>query len=150
MYEIYTIKFGENIDDILDLYKIDMEELIKLNGIIELDNLKEGMQIIVPVRNNEIYNYYTVKKGDTLYQIADMYNVDVNLLTKINGLEDNEYIYPNQTLIIPKEGVNLYLTEGNDTLNLVLEKLNIGLDKLIEDNENIYLREEQLLVFLDK
>lgn len=150
MYEIYTIKFGDNIDSILDLYNTDMEELVRLNGIIDLNNLKEGMQIIVPVRNNNPYRYYTVKKGDTLTEIARMYGMDTVLLTKINGLDENDYIYPNQTLIIPKEGINLYLTDSNDTLNSVLKKLNLNLEELVKNNENIYLREEQILVFLDK
>lgn len=150
MYEIYTIKFGDNIDSILDLYNTNMEELIRLNGIIDLNNLNEGMQIIVPARNNNPYRYYTVKKGDTLIEIARMYGMELDLLTKINGLDENDYIYPNQTLIIPKEGVRLYLTENDDTLNSVLKKLNLDLEELIKNNEKIYLREDQILVFLDK
>ena len=57
---------------------------------------------------------------------------------------------PNQTLIIPREGINLYLTNNNDTINSVLEKSGVSLNELINNNENIYLREEQILVFLDK
>ena len=55
MYEIYTINKDDEIDDILRKYNIDMEELVKINGIIDLNNLKEGMQIIVPVNRNNIY-----------------------------------------------------------------------------------------------
>ena len=150
MYEIYTIKFGDNINDILEMYNINMEELIKINGIIDLDNLKEGMQIIVPVSKKNIYQYYTVKKGDNLNKISNMYGINNELLTKINGLDLNDYIYPNQTLIIPREGINLYLTNNNDTINSVLEKSGVSLNELINNNENIYLREEQILVFLDK
>lgn len=151
MYEIYTIKFGDNINNIVDMYNTSMEELLKLNGIIDLSNLKEGMQIIVPVNNsNYPYQYYTVKKGDTISKIATKYGIASDLLAKINGLEDSDYIYPNQTLIIPKEGIELYLTNNSDTLNSVLEKLNLSIDELMKNNENIYLREEQILVFLDK
>lgn len=149
MYEIYTLESGKNINDILMMYNITLDELVKLNGIIDLDNLKEGMQVIVPI-NNSPYLYYTVKKGDTLTKIASLYDIDLDMLSKINGLDDNDYIYPNQTLIIPKDYVNLYLTKNNDTINSVLENNNVTLDNLIDNNENIYLREEQILVFLDK
>lgn len=149
MYEIYTIKFGDSIDSILSNYNTDMEELIKLNGVIDLNNLKEGMKIIVPTLNNP-YSYYTVKKGDTLNDIARKYGLDVVLLTKINGLDMDDYIYPNQTLIIPNKGVNLYLTDNNDTIKTVLKKMNVSLEDMLKNNENIYLREEQILVFLDK
>lgn len=148
MYEIYTIKFGDNINSILDKYNVTMDELMKLNGIIDLNNLKEGMQIIVPNREDDnIYQYYTVEKGDTLYGIANKFDIDSNLLTKINGLEDNDYIYPNQTLIVPKDGVDIYLTSNNDTIKTVMDKLNITMDELVKKNKDIYLREEQILVF---
>lgn len=148
MYEIYTIKFGDNINNILNKYGITMDGLVKLNGIIDLNNLKEGMQIIVPsVENDNIYKYYTVEKGDTLYSIAKKFDIDSNLLTKINGLDDNDYIYPNQTLIVPKDGIDIYLTGNNDTIKTVMDKLNITIDELVKKNKEIYLKEEQILVF---
>ena len=141
MYEIYTIKFGDNINSILDKYGITMDELVKLNGIIDLNNLKEGMQIIVPsMENDNIYKYYTVEKGDTLYSIAKKFDIDSNLLTKINGLDENDYIYPNQTLIVPKDGVDIYLTSNNDTIKTVMDKLNITIDELVKKNKEIYLK----------
>ena len=148
MYEIYTVKFGDNINTILNKYGITMDDLVKLNGIIDLNDLKEGMQIIVPnVEDNNIYQYYTVEKGDTIYGIAKRFDIDSNLLTKINGLEDNDYIYPNQTLIVPKDGVDIYLTNKNDTINSILDRLNITMEDLVKKNKEIYLKEEQILVF---
>jgi len=148
MYEIYTVKFGDNINSILSKYGITMDDLVKLNGIIDLNDLKEGMQIIVPnVEDNNIYQYYTVEKGDTIYGIAKRFDIDSNLLTKINGLEDNDYIYPNQTLIVPKDGVDIYLTNKNDTINSILDRLNITMEDLVKKNKEIYLKEEQILVF---
>ena len=150
MYEIYTVKFGDNINNLANLYNTTVDELVKINGIIDLNNLKEGMQIIVPNKEDNIYKYYTVKKGDTLYSIADKNNIDMDLLISINGLEVNDYIYPNQTLILPREDVVLYLTSDNDTITSIIDKYNIGLEDLIKNNKNIYLREEQILVLSNK
>lgn len=151
MYEIYTVKFGDNINNLANLYNTTVEELVKINGIIDINNLKEGMQIIVPASNeDDIYKYYTVRKGDTLYGIADKNNIDIKLLVGINGLEVNDYIYPNQTLILPKDGVVLYLTNDNDTITSVVDNYNIGIEDLVKNNKNIYLREEQILVLSNK
>ena len=148
MYEIYTINKDDEIDDILRKYNIDMEELVKINGIIDLNNLKEGMQIIVPVNRNNIYKYYTVKKGDTISGIASLYNIDKDMLVAINGLDMEDYIYPNQTLILPNDGVLLYLTKSGDTIRDVLDKFNVSIEELLRNNENIYLMEEQIISFI--
>ena len=148
MYEIYTINKDDEIDDILRKYNIDMEKLVKVNGIIDLNNLKEGMQIIVPVNRNNIYKYYTVKKGDTISGIASLYNIDKDMLVAINGLDMEDYIYPNQTLILPNDGVLLYLTKSGDTIRDVLDKFNVSIEELLRNNENIYLMEEQIISFI--
>ena len=46
--------------------------------------------------NNNYFTYYTIEKGDNLYEIARKYNINPKLLAAINGIKDNEYIYPNQ------------------------------------------------------
>lgn len=147
MYEVYTIKFGDTLEGISLLYNTNINELIKLNSIIDLNSLKEGMQIMVPNNNNNPYRYYTVRKGDTLKDIASKYNIEYNLLLKLNGLDNNDYVYPNQTLILPKEGVSLYMTKDNDTINSIANDLGMNVMELIENNDNIYLRENQIIVF---
>lgn len=47
------------------------------------------------------YLEYTVKKGDSLYTIANKYNTTVSTLTDINMLTTNN-IFPGQVLLIPK------------------------------------------------
>ena len=147
MYEVYTVKFGDTIEGIVSIFNTNLDELTKLNSIIDLTNLKEGMQIMVPNYNSNPYRYYTVKKGDTIKGIASMYGVDYNLLLKLNGLDINDYIYPNQTIVLPKEGVSLFLTKDNDTLKTILDELGMNVMELMENNKNIYLRENQIIVF---
>ena len=54
--------------------------------------------------NSTYFTYYTIESGDNLYEIARKYNINPKLLAAINGIKDNEYIYPNQELLIPKSG----------------------------------------------
>ena len=48
------------------------------------------------------YNYYKVKSGDSLYNIAKKYNLSVAELKSYNTLSD-DMLYPNQILLIPKK-----------------------------------------------
>ena len=96
--------------------------------------------------NNEYYAYYTIKKGDNLYQIAKRFNVNPALLAALNGLNNNDYIYPDQIIMIPRDNYAYYITKDGDTLNLVAEAFNTDPSNLINYNNAIYLKEGQLIV----
>ena len=98
-------------------------------------------------KRNKNFDFYTVKKEDTIYKIANNNNMDYNLLLKINGLEKDDYIYPNQTILLPRKDNNMYLTKKNDTIKSLLNNLNIDINKLLEYNNDIYLEEEQIIIF---
>ena len=100
--------------------------------------------------NEDYYEYYTIQKGDNLYQIARMYNVNLNLLAALNGIDINEYIYPNQVIILPKKGYSYYLTKDGDTLSIVANTFDTDILNLINENKTIYLREGQLIVHKEK
>ena len=150
MYEIYTMKEGDTLEQIANMYNTTVGILREINGIIGDYGFNTGTQIIVPVKKVQPYQYYTVKKGDNMYDIAMDYGIDYNLLLQLNGLDEGDYIYPNQTIMLPKRGLGIYMTKVDDTLDLVLNRMGITIDELINENENIYLRENQILIFREK
>ena len=105
-----------------------MEEDIKLNN-------KEGY-----------FDYYSIKTGDSIYGISKKYNINPELLISLNGLNENDYIYPGQVLLIPKSNYSYYITKSGDTLKEVTNILNVSLDKMLKDNKTIYLLDGQLIV----
>ncbi len=147
MYEIYMINDQDTLTSIAERCGTTEEDIFQINGFDRNYSVVPGTQIVVPKSTKQPYRYYTVKKGDTLSQIAREEGIDYQLLILLNGLDENDYIYPNQTLILPKEGYQVYLTKENDTIDSVLRKLGISLDKLMNENENIYLRSNQVILF---
>lgn len=145
MYDIYTIKSGDTIDTISSKYNTSPELLYQLNGYIL--NIVPGNTLVVPRITSKYFDYYTVNKGDSLYKIANDNNIDADLLAQLNGINKSDYIYPNQTLLVPKAGSILYFTASGDTLAEIAKGLNISIDKLISQNDNIYLQPEQLIVY---
>ena len=98
-------------------------------------------------QDDEIYyEYYTIKRGDNLYQIAKNYNVNPSLLAALNGLDLNEFIYPNQVIMVPKNECSYSLTKDGDTLALVANTFETTENELLKNNSTIYLREGQLIV----
>lgn len=145
MYDVYLIKAGDTLDSIANKYGITTSDIIKING--ELTELKPGMYIVVPKIKNNFFDMYTIKKGDNLYKIAKEYGVDENLLAQLNGLNKTDYIYPNQTIMVPKKGVKIYVTGEGDTLQGVINGLRANLNTLMNQNSKLYLYPGQLIVF---
>ena len=67
-------------------------------------------------KDGRYFEYYVIKKGDTLYDIARRYNINPDLLASLNGLNNDDYIYPEQTILIPKSNYSYYITKKGDTL----------------------------------
>ena len=145
LYDTYIVKKNDTIDSISLKYGTSPEVLYQLNGY-EF-SLDEGMTLIVPRRTSKYFDYYTVKKGDTLYKIASDTKIDPNLLAQLNGINTSDYIYPNQVLLIPKAGSILYITAVGDTLAEVAMGLKTNIDELVKQNDKIYLQPEQLIVY---
>ena len=145
MYDTYIIEKNDTIDTISSKFNTSPEVLNQLNGY--MPNLLPGNSLVVPRNTSKYFDYYKVSKGDTLYKIANDNNIDPNLLAQLNGINKSDYIYPNQTLLIPKAGSILYFTAEGDTLFEIAKGLNISIDKLVSQNDNIYLQPEQLIVY---
>ena len=84
--------------------------------------------------------------GDTLYKIARKYNINPELLASMNGLNMDDYIYPNQEILIPKSNYSYYITKEGDSLNTVATMFKTNIPNLLQDNQTIYLSEGQILV----
>lgn len=146
MYTIYQVMPGDNLQVISDKFNTSIENLRKINSLPFNYDLTVGEQIIVPSISKEPFIYYTIRKDDNMYEIARKYNVDLNTLLRINGLNKDDYIYPGEELMIPQGNIQTYIVENGETLYDVSNKLNTNVDKIIEDNDSIYLLPGQLLI----
>lgn len=145
--EIYIVKENDTLESIANYFNIPASEIIKANSLVSPYTLKVNQTLNIPTTVAAIFDYYTIKEGDTLYKIATENNINVNTLAQINGIDTNEYIYPGQTLLIPKQGIITYITGMGDTISSVSRFFNTTPQELIYNNNNIYLLPDQLIVF---
>lgn len=147
MFESYLIKEGDTLDRIASNYGVSRDYLIDINNLCYTDDFKVGRELIVPKSEDVYFNKYTIEKGDTLYAIGRKYNINPDLLAAINGLDKEEYIYPNQEIMVPKNNYSYYITANGDTLKTVKDVFDTSYEKLMNENKTIYLLPEQLIVF---
>lgn len=146
MYDKYLIQPGDNLKTIAKKFNTSEQMILDINNIPFEEYLREGREIIVPKNKEKYFDYYKVEKGDTLYGIAKKYNINPELLAILNGLEDEDYIYPNEEILIPKNNYSYYVTKEGDTLYLVSNKFKTEPEDLIYNNETLYLLPGQLIV----
>lgn len=145
--EVYTIQEGDTIISIAQLYGVSIIDLITANGLENVYELTPGEQLVIPTSAPLGFTYHIVVRGDNLYQISRMYNISLEDLITINGLENGEYIFPGQKILVPKEGVNAYITKEGDTLINIAENLGLTPEDILIYNRRIYLLPEQLIAY---
>ena len=146
MYNKYLVKEGENIKTLASKFGVSPEKLTRINNLYYGEGLRAGQEIIVPKNEEKYFNTYVIESGDSLYKIAEKYNINPTLLAALNGLEMEDYIYPGQELLIPRSNYSYYITAEGDTIDTVSNVFKISKLDLLNQNETIYLLKDQVLV----
>jgi len=112
----YTVKNGDNLYAIARRYNVTVDAIKNANNL-NSNLLSIGQKLIIPVTSTESsYNTYKVVSGDTLYGIANKFNVSVDNLKSANNLTNNN-LSVGQTLIIPSTTSYLtYTVKPGDSL----------------------------------
>ena len=105
-YQAHIISEGDTLWNLGIQYKISPAEIAKNNGLRMNSPLTIGKEL--NIGNKNIYRtinskkrtiLYSVKQGDSLYRIADIFNIEISDIRSINELSNNE-IKPGQVLKI--------------------------------------------------
>ena len=133
-YDLYIVKKGDTLYKIASNYNISVNELKKINNLTS-DTLSIGDQLLVPIIEESDYTIYIVKKGDSLYSIAQKYNTTVDSIKKLNNLASN-LLSINQQLKIPtkkeEEVQNFYnyVVVPGDTLYSIAKNNNTTVETI--------------------
>ena len=140
----YTVKAGDTIYGISKQFGVSAMDIYNLNNLTN-SNIKVGQVLKIPTNsgtNPSNMFYYTVKKGDSLYSIARIYNTTVNEIIKLNNLKSTN-LSIGQTLRIPETNESVttmppsfinYTVKKGDNLYSIAKKNNISVDTIIQDN----------------
>ena len=145
MNEVYVVKRGDTLWGISNQYGVNVSELASLNNVTA-ETLKVGQELLIPLKsgtNPDNMFMYTVKKGDSLYAIAKVYNTSVTEIKRINNLTNNN-LYIGQVLRIPEmytkpsdmsdpSYIN-YTVKSGDTLYGIAKKYGVSVDTIVQDN----------------
>jgi len=122
----------------IDLKNLNPQEIEKQSEELKNKVLQEDKNIENALQNKKTkYIEYKVKEGDNLNLIAAKFRIPVNLVLKENNLQENEKIYPGQTLRIPNKPGIFYRIRKGDTLISIAEKYQVSIEELKETNDDL-------------
>lgn len=133
--DFYTVQKGDSLWIIASMYDTTVDTLMKINNL-KGNSLTINQQLLVPkkkdididISKNDKGIYYTVKSGDTLYKIANSYNVSVDKIKSANKLTSNT-LSIGQKLLIPT--VTTDVTEND-------KPSSAGINYVVVKGDNLY------------
>jgi LysM repeat protein len=102
-YAQHVLQYGETIRVLAQEYNTNVSEIRRYNPglpIVPQPGTLITLPIEIPQPPTESARYY-VQRGDTLFQIAQRFNTDVETLVVLNNIADPDLIFPGRILIIP-------------------------------------------------
>ena len=91
---------GDTLSGIAAKFGTTYQAIATLNGISNPNLIYPGQVLKVSSGSGNGIRTYTVKKGDTLSEIAAKFGTTYQAIAELNGISDPNLIYPGQVLKI--------------------------------------------------
>ncbi|NOZ74134.1 MAG: LysM peptidoglycan-binding domain-containing protein [FCB group bacterium] len=116
-YIVHRVRRGESLWTISRKYHVSIHDVAAVNKIKNRHRIQIGQKLTIPIQDVRSLTkarptstgsgppgmkkvVYTVRKGDTLGEIAENYHTRASSIRRWNGLRYRQYIYPGQKLIL--------------------------------------------------
>lgn len=145
-----VVKAGDTLSTLAEDYGLPIKDVVTANELKNRDALKEGQVLYIPEDSTRVLETlefvrfqkaqkiaekkkalpikitaYVVENGDSLWSIANAFDLDVNSLFGSNKLDDINKLKPGKTLRVPnQDGIFVKLKKG-DTVSKLADKYGI-------------------------
>jgi membrane-bound lytic murein transglycosylase D len=149
---VYVVQRNDTLWDIARGFSVSVDSLCAANGLLRNDVIRPGQRLEIPDQSStppdraprqpprDSGTTYSVRTGDTLYDIARDHDVSVEGLKRINGLSSSR-IYPGRELRIPAplqdvvptrmvSEAGIYRVQKGDTLYDIARRFGVSISDL--------------------
>ncbi|MGE8561555.1 MAG: LysM peptidoglycan-binding domain-containing protein, partial [Acinetobacter sp.] len=145
--ESYRVQRGDTLSSIAAQSKISLTELAQLNKLSNTQGLQVGQTLKIPA-DSTVPESYTVQSGDSLSAISAKYNLGMDYIANINGINRNTGLRVGQRLKLSSEEPalakveakiekvsfekqnDIHVVKSGETLSSIAKKYHLQLDYL--------------------
>ncbi|NLY88695.1 MAG: LysM peptidoglycan-binding domain-containing protein [Firmicutes bacterium] len=144
----YTVRAGDTFFTLAQRFNTTLEAIQRANPDVDPDRLQIGQIICIPgVAPSPCPPgtfEYTVRAGDTFFNLARRFGTTVDAIQMANPNVDPDRLQIGQTLCIPMaeeppcpSGTTPYIIRAGDTFFSIARRAGITVDDLIRTNPNV-------------
>jgi LysM repeat protein len=149
----YVIQAGDTLISIAQRFGVSVDAIMQANTLRDANNLIQGQVLFIPGyqgsttgtttgRSSAESAVHTVKRGETLFAIAQIYNMTTAEIVAANRIANPNQLQAGQELIIPGvtaaeiEAANrvIHVVAAGEGLNAIARRYNVSVNALIEAN----------------
>lgn len=142
----YTVRRGDTLWEIAARHGTTLQKLRSLNGLGQRSRIYPGQVLALPGGSPPPGGVHKVRRGDTLWSIAQRYGTTVEKVCEASGITARSRIYPGQSLTIPSgevvatsaaaaSEVITYVVKAGDTLWDIAKSFNTTINQIMRDND---------------
>lgn len=155
-----TINAGETLSKIAEAHGIAIKDIMRANELTDQHRVREGQVLFVPdspehvletlayvkqLKNEEIakrkkaetvkITYYVVKDGDSLWSVANAFDLDVNTLFGCNKISDSDILKVGTTIRVPNQDGIYVKVRPNQTIEKLAKEYSIFPEAIYSAND---------------
>lgn len=168
-WQEHVVKTGDNLTGISRKYGITPSDIVAANCLKNPDMLQKGQLLLIPSSAEVVANVreeverrkaeelekrnrvkpvkvttYVVANGDSLWSIANKFNLSIDTLFGSNVLKDPDYLKPGLTLRVPNQDGIFYKVKKGDSLDGISKKYKLTGDRIKKANPDNDLSKLQI------
>ncbi len=128
----YTVRRGDTLSEIADRYGVRTAELRRWNGLAS-SRINVGQTLrLMPGEPQEASTSYTVRRGDTLSEIAEQFGTSIRAIRQQNSLSGSR-IRVGQRLRIPMgatSGQVVHRVRRGDTIGAIAQRYGVSISDI--------------------
>ena len=110
-YVIHRVRFGETLSEIALKYRVSVRRIVYANHLRSASRIRAGQRLKIPLRGHSVMAkstpsprvgstvHYQVKRGDSLWLIAQRFNTTVTAIKSLNDMH-SDLLHTGQVILV--------------------------------------------------